>query len=87
VWRSCPCLAEFRLYEQFRLDESWDSPLNLALLAEIPDVYAPEIGRDRMPHATFYQAIVGPGAPFDGEEGARIADSIYVASPALILFQ
>jgi hypothetical protein len=88
-WRVAilPYLEQSRLYEKFRLDESWDSPRNLALLAEIPDVYAPDIGRDRTPHSTFYQAIVGPGALFDGDEGAKIADSIYLASPTLMVVE
>jgi hypothetical protein len=88
-WRVAilPYLAEFRLYEKFRLDEPWDSPHNLALLAEMPDVYAPVIGRNRTPRCTFYQAIVGPGALFDGEQGAKIADSTYVASPTLMVVE
>jgi hypothetical protein len=88
-WRVAilPYLEQFRLYEKFRLNERWDSPHNLALLSEIPDVFAPVIGRDRMPHATFYQAIVGPGTLFDGEEGARISDSVYLASPTLMVVE
>jgi hypothetical protein len=85
-WRVAilPYLEQFRLYERFSLDEPWDSPRNLPLMAEIPDVYAPVIGRDRSPHATYYQVIVGPGTLFDGEEGAKIAGSIYLASPTLM---
>jgi hypothetical protein len=82
-----PYLEQFRLYEKFRLDEPWDSPHNLALLNDTPDVYAPVIGRDRTPHSTYYQAIVGPGALFNGEEGARIVDSMYVASPTLMIVE
>jgi hypothetical protein len=88
-WRVAilPYLAEFRLYEKFRLDEPWDSPHNLPLLAEIPDVYAPVIGRDRAPHSSYYQAIVGPGALFDGDVGAKILDSTYLASPTLLVVE
>lgn len=52
------------LYERFRLDEPWDSPHNLPLAAEIPDVF-------RCPSArleddkTSYAAIVGPDSLFD----------------------
>lgn len=88
-WRVAilPYLEQFRLYEKFRIDEPWDSPHNLALLSDIPDVYAPVIDRDRMPHFTFYQVIAGPGALFDGEEGAKIADSTYVDSPTLMIVE
>jgi hypothetical protein len=87
-WRVAilPYLAEPRLYGKFRLDEPWDSPHNLPLLSEIPDVYAPVIGRDRTPHSTYYQALVGPGTLFDGEEGAKVLDS-YITSPTLMVVE
>jgi hypothetical protein len=34
-----PYLGEEELYKQFHLDEAWDSPHNLALLEQMPDVY------------------------------------------------
>ena len=35
-----PYLGYSDLYEQFRLDEAWDSPHNLSLLSEMPEVYS-----------------------------------------------
>ncbi|MFO0950294.1 MAG: protein kinase [Isosphaeraceae bacterium] len=42
-WRVAilPYLGQNPLYQRFRLDEPWDSPHNLPLLREIPDVYKP----------------------------------------------
>ena len=36
-----PYLGHNDLYRRFHLDEPWDGPHNKALLAEMPEVYAP----------------------------------------------
>ena len=52
------------LYDQFKLDEPWDSPHNRKLAAHMPDVFrAPVQGRTEV--NTYYQAVAGPGAVFD----------------------
>lgn len=88
-WRVAllPFLEQFALYERFHLDEAWDSPHNASLLKEMPRVYAPVAHKDAAPNATYYQGFVGPGALFDGEEGTRIADFIYVARPTLMVVE
>ena len=67
-----PFLNEGALYNQFHLDEPWDSPHNIALLPRMPNVYAcpsnpPSRGQ------TTYQVLVGPHTLFEGPEGAEIA--------------
>lgn len=37
--RLLPFLGEQELYDKFKLDESWDSPHNQALIPEMPDIY------------------------------------------------
>jgi hypothetical protein len=71
-----PYVDQNELFRQFRLDEPWDSPHNLALLPRMPEVYAPpdEPGLRVEPHATFYQAFVGEGTAFEGKVGLRIRD-------------
>jgi hypothetical protein len=64
--------AEQGLFEQFRLDEPWDGPHNLPLLARMPEVYSSPKGSQ--PHATFCQVFVGPGAAFEGTKGVRLGD-------------
>jgi DNA-directed RNA polymerase subunit RPC12/RpoP len=69
-----PFIGENSLYEQFRLDEPWDSPNNKPLLAAIPWVYRfpKEIG---LPHDhTIYRVFDGPGAAFEGRQRFRLAD-------------
>jgi hypothetical protein len=64
-----PQLGEADLYQQFHLDEPWDSPHNLALLPRIPRVYRPSTP-DRLPAShTRFQVFVGPGTPFAVAEG------------------
>jgi hypothetical protein len=40
-----PYLDEQELYQQFQLDEPWDSPHNLQLLPRMPGFYAPPSGK------------------------------------------
>lgn len=73
-----PYVEHENLYNRFRLDEPWDSPQNLALLSEMPRVYAsppnlPATARVQ-PFCTFYQVFTGKGTAFDGSEGLRIPD-------------
>jgi hypothetical protein len=66
-WRVAvlPYLEENTLYQQFKLDEAWDSPHNIKLLENMPKVYAVPGVKTREPHTTYYQAFVGPGAGFE----------------------
>jgi hypothetical protein len=67
-----PYLEEQELYEQFRLDEPWDSPHNRALIDRMPKAFAcPNLpARNKTP----YLAVVGPHAMFFGKEGRRIRE-------------
>src|SRR5260370_42413676 len=61
-----PFLGEDDLYHQFRLDDPWDSPNNMPLLAKMPLVYAhPTQGKPKEPYGTYYQVFVGSGAVFE----------------------
>lgn len=63
-WRVAilPYLGEKTLYEKFKLDESWDSPHNRQLLAQMPAVYdCPRASRGDST-LTVYQAFTGHGA-------------------------
>jgi hypothetical protein len=88
-WRVAilPYLEQYDLYRRFRLDEAWNGPHNLSLLGEMPGVYAPVGPQGAGSYTTYYQGIVGPGSLFDGEEGTRVADVTYVASPKLMIVE
>src|SRR5262249_598312 len=49
------------LYQQFRLDEPWDSPNNIRLLSRMPKVYQHPLDEAaKAAHATCYQVFDGP---------------------------
>jgi prepilin-type processing-associated H-X9-DG protein len=62
------------LYQQFRLDEPWDSPNNRPLLDRMPAVFAcPDEPRGRP--ETNYLVVVGPGKLFTGKrKGVKFQD-------------
>jgi hypothetical protein len=62
-----PYLERQNLYEQFKLDEAWDSPHNKALLKANPEVFGLLDGK------THYRVFTGPGTVFEGTKGMRAA--------------
>jgi hypothetical protein len=80
-WRVAilPQLGYRSLYERFHLDEPWDSPHNLALLAEMPREFGCPGGPGRRAGKTGYLIVVGPetdpysiNTPFEPTRGADI---------------
>ncbi len=66
-----PYLEADDLYKQFKLDEPWDFPHNLALLPEMPKIYKPTWG-EHAPHATYYQLLVGEEAVFHRDQSVTL---------------
>jgi hypothetical protein len=66
-WRVAllPYIEEAALYNEFKLDEPWDSAHNKKLLAKMPKVYAPARGKTKEPYTTYLQVFSGPGAVFE----------------------
>jgi Ca-activated chloride channel family protein len=76
-WRVAilPYLGLAQQYSRFRLDEPWDSPHNLALLNDRPNVYACSGDPSLKPGLTGYQVVVGPDTVFPPDfRPVRIAD-------------
>ncbi len=76
-WRVAllPYLGSAQRYSRFRLNEPWDSPHNLALLKDRPDVYACPSHPDATPGMTGYQVVVGAHTPFPPDfRPVRVAD-------------
>lgn len=75
-WRVAllPHLGEKDLYEQFNLDEPWDSDHNKKLLPKMPKVYASVGKPPQIPHGTFYQVYVGEGSLFEMSKEIRYQD-------------
>jgi hypothetical protein len=71
-----PLIEAKALYDEFHLDEPWDSPHNRALISRMPKVYAcpsarPSLARDGK---TTYLTPRGPATIFPGAEGIKIQD-------------
>src|SRR6516165_5495577 len=67
-----PYIEQQNLYNQFHLNEPWDSEHNKKLLARMPVVYAsPQDDRAVKEHSTYYQGFYGKSAFFEGKQGVR----------------
>ena len=66
-----PYLEQQALYDEFHLDEPWDSPHNKELIPRMPALFAcPEMRRSlRASGRTTYLAPVGPSTAFPGDRG------------------
>lgn len=66
-WRVAilPYLERQDLYQQFHLDEPWNSEHNRGLIPLMPEVYACPSSPDIEPGKTRYLLLDGPGAGFD----------------------
>ena len=71
-----PYLEQQSLYDQFHLDEPWDSPHNKKLISQMPMIYqCPSI--DDMGGKTVYLGIAGENCAFTGEkQGRRFSEFI-----------
>ena len=56
-----PYMEEMPLYQQFILDETWDSKTNKPLIEKMPKMYAPTRAKAK-PGETFYRGFAGTGA-------------------------
>jgi prepilin-type processing-associated H-X9-DG protein len=68
-----PVLDESQLYEQFHLDEPWDSPHNKTLIAQMPEIYRDSNGLVAT-GKTVYLAVQGPQTIFEGGEGRPLTE-------------
>lgn len=71
-----PYLGKEELYQQFHLDESWDSLHNITLLPLMPDCYRmPKYGRAAPVGYTYFQLLVGPEALFEMGKQRSLAEA------------
>ena len=64
-----PFLEYAELYNQFKLDEPWDSENNLKLLEKMPSTFASPRVKVKNKGYTVYQGFVGPRRHFFWSEG------------------
>jgi prepilin-type processing-associated H-X9-DG protein len=81
-----PFLEQEGLYQQFRLDEPWDSPHNRQSISQMPQVYRNP--SSRAPEgATDYLAPVGPGTIFESSKGAQMRNITDGASKTALVLE
>ncbi len=66
-----PYIEQGDLYKEYRFDEPWDSPHNIALLPRMPTAFAaPGSQASKLPpYHTICHVFFGKGAAFEGTEG------------------
>ena len=77
-----PQLGENGLYQQFKLDEPWDSPTNIRLLNQMPAIYGSPTAQTKAgPGKTYYRGFSHkggmfekPNAPGDQPPKLKVAD-------------
>jgi hypothetical protein len=69
-----PYIEQDGLYQEFHLEEPWDSPHNIQLLPKMPATYAPPGRKAKMvpPYHTVCHVFVGKAAAFEGWEGLNL---------------
>lgn len=77
-WRVAilPFIEQSELYQQFKLNEPWDSDHNKPLIAKMPKIFAdPDAPQSTEPGMTHYQVFVGGGGGFRPlTRGTRLTD-------------
>lgn len=67
-------VAEPGLFQQFKLDEAWDSAHNYVRLDRMPNVFRHPCQSGVGLHFTCCRAFVGKGTAFEGQRGIALAD-------------
>ena len=83
-----PFLGEQALFQEFHLDEPWDSPHNKPLITRMPQCYADPNGD--APHEkgkTRYVILTAEGGLFDTEEEPKIQDIIDGTSNTIMVVE
>jgi RNA polymerase sigma factor (sigma-70 family) len=88
-WRVAilPFIEEAPLYNQFKLDEPWDSPHNKKLIPLMPKIYEPLGGAKAGEGRTFLQVVTGPDTIFEGEKPMKLAQITDGTSNTLLVIE
>jgi len=69
-----PFLDQAALYQEFKLDEPWDSPHNKKLIAKMPAVFRSPFQTRPEDGKTMYLVPIGPSTIFPGTKGISVRD-------------
>jgi len=82
-----PFIEQRALYEQFHLDEPWDSEHNCPLIAKMPHVYRGPVSKPTEPGCTPYVVPTGKGTAFAGVEPMHIKQFTDGASETILAIE
>ncbi|MFO1000227.1 MAG: DUF1559 domain-containing protein, partial [Planctomycetaceae bacterium] len=78
-----PYLDQAELYNQFHLDEAWDSPHNMALVNQMPDVF--KVPGVDQPGQTTVHVFASTNTPFDPEKPVGFRDMVDGTSNTIMM--
>jgi hypothetical protein len=82
-----PFIEHQNLYQEFHLDEAWDSPHNKKLIARMPVVYRSPLAKAG-PGKTTYLVVVGKDTMFPpGDKGVQVRDVTDGLSQTLLIVE
>ena len=81
-----PYIEQKPLYDQFKLDEPWDSQHNMKLIPAMPKIYRNPSSTAQV-NKTTYLAPVGKGTAFEGRKGPKSSDFTDGASNTIMLVE
>src|SRR5439155_26328316 len=67
-------IGQQQLYQEFKLDQPWDSEHNKKLIAKMPKIYEPVGLGKKEEGRTYYQVFTGPDTLLDGNKQMRLTD-------------
>jgi len=82
-----PYLGMQELYEQFHLDEPWDSPHNRLLIERMPPIYRSPGSKLEQGGLASYVVPVGPQTVFSGREGTKLEDITVGPAETILLVE
>ena len=75
------------VHAQYKFDEPWDSPSNLAMLNANPDIYGhPDAEESEAGNAAYF-VLTGPETAFSGKEGVQFKEITDGASKTLLVVE
>jgi beta-lactamase regulating signal transducer with metallopeptidase domain len=81
-----PYLDEVKLYDQYKMNEPWDSPANKKVLAAAPAVFHSPFDASPSTDASYF-VLTGKGTMFSGKEGIKIENITGGMSQTLMIVE
>ncbi len=88
-WRVAilPYMQQKPLFDEFRLDEAWDSPHNRPLIDKMPKLFQSPFSKNKEPGRTNYLLPVGNGAGFSADKPTAMKDITDGTSNTIMLVE